>query len=43
MGDRTMNNSRSETTAEKLLAQSDWLRGLARAVVRDRAAAEDLV
>lgn len=38
-----MNNSGNELTAQTLLEQSDWMRGLARALVRDSAAAEDLV
>jgi RNA polymerase sigma-70 factor (ECF subfamily) len=38
-----MNNPTNEVTAQALLEQSEWMRTLARALVRDRGAAEDLV
>lgn len=38
-----MNNPTNEVTAQALLEQSEWMRTLARALVRDSGAAEDLV
>lgn len=43
MGADAMQNSPHETTADRLLAEADWMRALARALALDPDAAEDLV